>query len=69
MALPLVEHEDELAELINEIGFLPFFQSSVPGFSLKDCVPPEFWFPEEGDGVWEWKGPAIQLSGCAYGNH
>lgn len=69
MHLPLVEYEDELAQLINEIGFLPFFDSPVSGFSLKNCVPPELWFPEEGDGVWEWKGPAITLSGCAYGKY
>lgn len=67
MALPIVEDQEELAALINEIGFLPFFQSPVPGFSLKDCVPPELWFPEEGDGVWEWKGPVIRRSGGAYG--
>ena len=67
MALPIVEDQEELAALINEIGFLPFFQSPVPGFSLKDCVPPELWFPDEGDGVWEWKGPVIRRSGGAYG--
>lgn len=67
MALPIVEDQEELAALINEIGFLPFFQSPVPGFSLKDCVPPELWFPEEGEGVWEWKGPVIRRSGGAYG--
>lgn len=67
MALPIVERLEELAALIDEIGFLPFFQSPVPGFSLKDCVPPQLWFPEEGDGVWEWKGPVIRLTGGAYG--
>ena len=67
MALPIVERSEELAALIDEIGFLPFFQSPVPGFSLKDCVPPALWFPDEGDGVWEWKGPVIRLSGGAYG--
>lgn len=67
MALPIVDRQEELAALINEIGFLPFFQSPVPGFSLKDCVPPELWFPDEGDGVWEWKGPVIRRSGGAYG--
>ena len=67
MALPIVERPEELAALIDEIGFLPFFQSPVPGFSLKDCVPPQLWFPDEGDGVWEWKGPVIRLTGGAYG--
>lgn len=67
MALPIVERSEELATLIDDIGFLPFFQSPVPGFSLKDCVPPQLWFPDEGDGVWEWKGPVIRLTGGAYG--
>lgn len=67
MALPIVERPEELATLIDDIGFLPFFQSPVPGFSLKDCVSPQLWFPDEGDGVWEWKGPVIRLTGGAYG--
>ena len=67
MALPIVDRPEELATLIDDIGFLPFFQSPVPGFSLKDCVPPQLWFPDEGDGVWEWKGPVIRLTGGAYG--
>lgn len=67
MRFPTIEYEDELAELVNKVGFLPFFKSIVPGFSVEEHISPEFWFPDEGEGVWEWKGPAIQLSGCAYG--
>ena len=57
----------ELAALIGERGILSAFQSRVVGFSAQEYVDPAFWFPETGEGFWEWKGPAIRLSGCAYG--
>ena len=33
---------------------------------MEDHTPPELWFTEL-DGPWEWKGPVIQMTGCAYG--
>ena len=69
MRFPTIEHEEQLAQLVKRLGFLPFFKSAVPGFSVEEQIAPEFWFPQEGEGVWEWKGPAIQLSGCAYGKY
>lgn len=62
-----VDSVDSIVSLIREIGFLPFFRNDVPGFSLEECVDKRFWFPDTGEGVWEWKGPVIQRSGCAYG--
>ena len=67
MRLPTIRNERDVAKAVNDLGFLPFFRSAVPGFSIEEHIAPEFWFPEEGEGVWEWKGPVIQLSGCAYG--
>ena len=58
---------DELVELIHTRGFVPFFKNSIPGFSLEELTPPELWFSDEQEGPWEWKGPAIRNSGCAYG--
>lgn len=58
---------DELVELIHTWGFVPFFKNSIPGFSLEELTPPELWFSDEQEGPWEWKGPAIRNSGCAYG--
>ena len=58
---------DELVELIHAWGFVPFFRNSIPGFSLEELTPPELWFSDEQEGPWEWKGPAIRNSGCAYG--
>jgi len=67
MQLPKVASQEDLIKFIQAIGFLPFFRNDIPGFSLEECVDWRYWFPESGDGVWEWKGPVIQQSGCAYG--
>lgn len=52
---------------MEEAGFLPFFRNEIEGFSVEDCTPPELWFNDETDGPWEWKGPVIRETGCAYG--
>ena len=48
-------------------GVVPLFCNSIPGFSVEEHVAPEAWFDSGQDGVWEWKGPVICESGCAYG--
>jgi len=58
---------DALARLVDNLGFLPFFRNSLPGFSVEERTPPELWFSDEADGPWEWKGPVIRRTGCAYG--
>lgn len=65
--LPTVRSKDDLVSLIREIGFLPAFRCGIAGFSAEECIAPEYWFPDKGEGFWEWKGPVIQQSGCAYG--
>lgn len=67
MRLPTVHSKNQLIKLVNKIGFLPAFAGDIPGFSVEECIDPAYWFPAEGDGFWEWKGPVIQESGCAYG--
>ena len=57
---------EDLVDLVREIGFLPLFSNAVPGFSVEEHVHPDAWFSGE-EGVWEWKGPVIRESGCAYG--
>ena len=57
------------ADLINAIdkyGIVPYFTNSIRGFSIEENVAPEAWFSAE-EGVWEWKGPVIRESRCAYG--
>ena len=63
-----VRSAEELAELIGEVGFLPFFKGEIEGFSLEEHTPPECWWDSGDDwAAWDWKGPAIRMSGCAYG--
>ena len=57
---------EDLMEAVETFGFLPLFQNSIPGFSVEEHAAPSAWF--SGDpGVWEWKGPVIRGTGCAYG--
>ena len=56
-----------LEAAVLELGFLPFFKTSVPGFSIAERTPPELWFAGDRDGPWEWKGPVLRGGKCAYG--
>ena len=56
----------DLEEAVEEFGFLPYFCNSVPGFSIEEHAAPKIWFTDE-PGAWEWKGPVIRGTGCAYG--
>ncbi len=67
MKLPLIRSAEDIADLVQELGFLPFFRNEIEGFSIEDCTPPEIWFHDEVPGPWEWKGPVIRLSKAAYG--
>lgn len=62
-----VRSAQALAELAETWGIVPFFQNSIPGFSIEEHTPPDLWFSDEQDGPWEWKGPVIRQTGCAYG--
>ena len=58
---------ETMAEMVREYKFLPLLKNDIPGFSVEEHTPREFWFAADRDGPWEWKGPVIQLTGCAYG--
>lgn len=53
--LPKVHNAQELTALVEELGFLPLFRCGVPGFSLQEATPSEYWFQEGVDGPWEWR--------------
>lgn len=57
----------DLSRLVQEYGFLPLFKNQIPGFSVEEHTPPELWFADGVEGPWEWKGPVIRETGCAYG--
>ena len=62
-----VQTKQDLIDAVNTFGFVPLFTNSIPGFSVEEHVAPVAWFDSGVDGVWEWKGPVIRETGCAYG--
>ena len=62
-----VHSMEDMAALVVQAGLMPFSNSAVPGFSVCECTAPGLWFVEDTDGPWEWKGPVIEATGCAYG--
>ena len=65
----IISSKEDLISAINEYGFLPFFTNSIEGFSIEEHTVPECWYNGSEDfwPVWEWKGPVIRETGCAYG--
>ena|GEM_PF-42247 len=61
-----IRSQQDLERAVEEFGILPFFSNSIPGFSVEEHTPSEIWFTDE-PGPWEWKGPVIRATGCAYG--
>ena len=65
-----IRTKNDLIQAINEYGFVPFFTNSIPGFSIEEHIAPECWYNSLGDSMWpawDWKGPVIKETGCAYG--
>lgn len=62
-----VRTKRDLIDAVQTFGVMPLFANSIPGFSVEEHISPEVCFSDENEGVWEWKGPVIRESGCAYG--
>ena len=62
----LIRTKEDLCDAVRRFGIVPLFENGVPGFSVEEHVAPEAWFTDD-EGVWEWKGPVISGTGCAYG--
>ena len=62
---------EELIEAIDELGFVPFFENEIRGFSIEEHIADGCWYDDCGDGgfwpAWEWKGPVVRTIKCAYG--
>ncbi|MBQ5316644.1 MAG: hypothetical protein J6I96_03715 [Oscillospiraceae bacterium] len=61
-----IRSQHDLEDAIEKYGIIPYFRNSIDGFSIEEHIAPECWFSEE-EGAWEWKGPVIKSTGCAYG--
>lgn len=66
MKFPMLHSAAELEALVDETGFLPFFKNEVPGFSVQELTPPDYWFVKDRDGPWEWKGMVAAGRRTAY---
>jgi len=62
-----VHTKQDLIDAIQEYGIVPYFPTSIPGFSLEEHCPPSILFNDTEENTWEWKGPVIRATGCAYG--
>ncbi|MCR5487575.1 MAG: hypothetical protein K6F35_08600 [Lachnospiraceae bacterium] len=61
---------EELMDVIDELGFVPFFANEIEGFSIEEHIGEGCWYHDVDNGfwpAWEWKGPVIQTLKCAYG--
>ena len=65
----IIRTKADLIQAINEYGFLPFFENSIDGFSIEEHIDLGcWWHSDTGEwSAWEWKGPVIKETGCAYG--
>ena len=43
---PLVRNKEEMLSLIKAYRLIPFFSCPIPGYSIEEHTPPEFWFTE-----------------------
>lgn len=67
-----IHNSAELISLIEELGFLPLLRMGIGGWSAEEQVNRNCLYTKLPDGswewpLWEWKGPIIQETGCAYG--
>ena len=62
-----VRSKQDLIDAVQTFGIVPYFATSIPGFSLEEHCHPSILFSDTGDDTWAWKGPVIQVTGCAYG--
>ena len=61
-----ISTQRDIEEAVEKYGILPYFRNSIEGFSIEEHIAPERWFSDI-EGAWEWKGPVIRNTGCAYG--
>ena len=64
---PLVRNKEEMLSLIKAYRLIPFFSCPIPGYSIEEHTPPEFWFTEDNLGPWDWKIDCVQSGDIAYG--
>jgi len=64
---PAVLNQEGMLSLIKEYRLIPFFVNPIPGYSIEEHTPSEFWFTEEDLGPWDWKIECVRSGDIAYG--
>ena len=64
---PRVVSPETLYGAIVELGIVPFFENPIPGDSVEERTPGEYWFEGDELGPWDWKIFAVQQGDIAYG--
>lgn len=72
MNFPEIYSATGMMELIQKIGFLPFLDSGIEGFSAEDIVADDCGYVRLPEGgwdwpLWKWKGEIVQEMPCMYG--
>ena len=65
--LPPIHTPADLCVLVREYGFLPYFSTGIPGFSIDDVTPNEVWKENLGLGPWLWRDDIAREKQCVYG--
>ena len=65
----IIRSKADLIHAIHTFGFLPFFANSIEGFSIEEHITTDCWYHSDSGvwSAWEWKGPVIRETCCAYG--
>ena len=60
--------QGNLLRLIHEVGFLPLFANSIPGFSVEERTTPDSWWTGDPESdPWEWRVILAASDEVAYG--
>lgn len=58
----------ELTDLVQAVGFLPFFANGVPGFSVEERTAASAWWTgDRASDPWEWREAIAAAHAVAYG--
>jgi len=52
-----IRTKQDLIDAVQTFGIVPYFTTSIPGFSLEEHCSPSVLFSDSGDDTWAWKGP------------
>lgn len=64
----LIRSPEELEQMVEECGFLPYFKCRIDGFSVEEyCDPSGWWSGDPQHDPWEWRSIVAERGRVAYG--